>query len=100
MVKVTGGELRLVGGHPADMYYIPKKYLKDYATLLKVFFKHLVFLEAAIITVQACIEDHTQTQVRKSEPGNWLRNLARLFHLGGLRPKDRNVSPSPRAQRA
>ena len=56
----------MVGGHTVDMYYVPKKYLKDYITLLKAFFKHLVFVEAAVTTVHACLENKTQTQVNEN----------------------------------
>ena len=63
LVKATGGELRIVGGHTVDMYYMPTKYLQNYTTILKVFFKHLVFLEAAVTTVHVCLENKKQTQV-------------------------------------
>ena len=62
----------MIGGHTVDMYYMPIKYLKDYTTILKVFFKHLVFVEAAVTTVQVCLEERTHTQVSW-----WTQNPAR-----------------------
>ena len=50
-------------GHIADMYYIPMKYLKDYTTLLNLFFKHLIWTEIAVTTVLVCLEEKNQTQV-------------------------------------
>ena len=61
----------MVGGHTVDMYYMPIKYLEDYTTMLKVFFKHLVFIESAVTTVQACLEERTHTEV-----SGWAPNLA------------------------
>ena len=63
LVKVTGGELRMVGGHPVDMYYVGKEYLHEYVAILEVFFKHSVFVEVAVTTVLVCIEDSRKTQV-------------------------------------
>ena len=70
LVNVTGGELRMVGGHPVDMYYVGKEYLHDYVEILEVFFKHSVFVEVAVTTVLVCIEDSRKTQV-----------FYRIFHL-------------------
>ena len=63
LVKVTGGELRMVGGHPVDIYYVGKEYLHEYVEILEVFFKHSVFVEVAVTTVLVCIEDSRKTQV-------------------------------------
>ena len=63
LVKTTGGEMRIVGGHTLDLYYMPMKYLQNYTKILNVFFKDLVFTELAVATVQVCLENRKQTQV-------------------------------------
>ena len=55
--------MRMVGGHTVDMHYVPMRYLQNYTIILKVFFKHLVYAEAAIITALVDLEDRKETQV-------------------------------------
>ena len=73
----------MVGGHTVDMYYMPIKYLKDYTTILKVFFKHLVFVEAAVTTVQACLVEKIHTQVSGWSP-NQAGSKRVLFKISRL----------------
>ena len=58
--------MRIVGGHTADMYYMPMKYLQNYTIILELFFKHLVQLETAATTVHFCLEEKNQTQVNRA----------------------------------
>ena len=62
-MNVTGDELRMIGGHSADMYYVPARYLHQYAFILKIFCNHSTFVETTVITVLSCIEDRISTQV-------------------------------------
>ena len=62
-MRLTGDELRMIGGHTTDIYYVPNKYLLQYAILLQPFFKHKSFIETTVTTVLACIEDINKTQV-------------------------------------
>ena len=63
-MRITGDEQRMLGGHTADIYYVPRKYLTQYAELLKPFFNHTSFVEAVVTTVLSCIEDRKTTQVQ------------------------------------
>ena len=53
--------MRMIGGHTTDIYYIPHRFLETFSKLATVFSEHLVFFEAAVTTINACIEDRDGT---------------------------------------
>ena len=80
--------MRIVGGHTVDMHYMPMEYLQNYTTILKVFFKHLVFLEVAVATVHVCLENKNQTQVNYTLHPDLLFIMVRCE----IRQKDFDIS--------
>ena len=57
LVNATGGPTRVIGGHTADIYYLPYNKIPTFIKLAKLFSKQFTFSEVAISTINACIED-------------------------------------------
>ncbi len=60
LVARNGGDF--VNGGLADIYYIPKRLARTFASMVDFFHQHNVWIEIAIATIITCIEEEERTE--------------------------------------